>query len=95
MKTRTVKVTRTITLVKSIIMEIPEGLTDYELESALIDECNVHERFERQASIYDMPTESDEFDVEYSSEPAHEDFTIANEDWLEALKDDECIPAEA
>lgn len=95
MKTRTVKVTRIMTLVRSFVLEIPEGLSNYELESALLDECNVHERFEREASIYDMDKDSDEFDVEDSTEAPAEDFSFSNDDWVEALKDDECIPTDA
>ena len=91
MNTRTVMVTRQLTMVKSIIVEIPAEITNDQLKSCLYDRCNVYDEVEMETTIYDMTEEDEMLDVEDSTEPATEDFSITDTEWLEALKADELL----
>ena len=91
MKTRTVKVTRQLTMAKSVILEIPEGVTNDDLESCLYDRCNTYGALEMETSIHDMTEEEETIEVEDSTEPATEDFRATDDEWIEALKDDQLL----
>lgn len=94
MKTRTVKVTRQVTLVKSVVMEIPEHITNYELESALCDRCNTYNALETETSIYDMSEDDEQIDVVDTIQPVTEGFSITDSYWLDSLKHDDLLNEE-
>lgn len=94
MKTRTVKVTRQVTLVKSVVMEIPEHVTNYQLESCLYDRCNTYDALEAETSIYDMTEDDEQIDVADTVESITESFSVADSDWLDSLKHDDLLNEE-
>lgn len=90
MNTRTVKVTRSIKLTKSVIMEIPQEISNHQLESALLDRCESYEMLLTAADKYDMDESDEEIEVKDSSEPS-EHFEVSNEEWMDSLKSDDLI----
>lgn len=90
MKTRTVKVTRILTLSSSVIMEIPESLTNKNFNEALYDRCETYQSLLTVADRFDMEESDERIDVEDAASPS-EFFGVTNQDWMSALKDDQLL----
>lgn len=89
-KTRTVKVTRILTLSTSVVMEIPESLTNENFNEALYDRCNTYDSLLTVADRHDMEESDERIDVEDVSSPS-EFFGVTNPDWMSALKEDQLL----
>ncbi|MBK1884135.1 hypothetical protein JIN85_17070 [Luteolibacter pohnpeiensis] len=91
MKRRTVKITRQLTMAKSIVVEIPEGISNDELKSCLYDRCQTYDELETETSVHDMNEENEQIEVEDTKEPASVGFRVTDPDWFEAMREDEIV----
>lgn len=87
--TRLVKISRTLTLKKSVTLEVPKGLSNEKIEEALSQEGAIFTLIDGLTDQYEADVNDDNFDVEDTLSPSeHEHFPETDSELFSALEDD-------